>query len=177
MKPGMNLVSYFGQSKHTDAQIPLNFDAAGDIRWYLDLSAHPSLSNLFYDVGIEWLANGNLYFGDGRTGQIVEMDMLARIAHQDLESPGLEVFVGNGSQSGNANADPRFLKRLVGGSKRCFGHASSGKLSVCSPTRASWIHVSSNHKVESINLWNRSGQKVSMEVRQPWWRAQRHASC
>ncbi len=79
MKPGMNLVSYFGQSKHTDAQIPFIFDAAGDIRWYLDLSAHPSLSNLFYDVGIERLANGNLYFGDGRTGQIVEMDMLGHV--------------------------------------------------------------------------------------------------
>ena len=102
---------------------------------------------------------------------------LAWITHEDLESPGLDVFVGNGSQSGNANVDPRFLKRLVGGSKRCFGHASSGNQSVCSRTCASWIHVSSNHKVESINPWNRSGQKVSMEVRQPWWRAQRHASC
>ena len=79
MKPGMNLVSYFGQSRTTDAQIPFMFDAAGSIRWYLDFSNHPTLSNLFYDVGVERLANGNLYFGDGSTAQIVEVDMLGRV--------------------------------------------------------------------------------------------------
>ncbi len=79
MKPGMNLVSYFGQSRSTDAQIPFMFDAAGSIRWYLDYSSHPTLSNLFYDVGVERLANGNLYFGDGSTGQIVEVDMLGHV--------------------------------------------------------------------------------------------------
>ncbi len=98
MKPGMNLVSYFGHDSQLTPQRPFMFDAAGTIRWYLDFSSHPNLSNLFYDDGVERLANGNLYFGDGSTGRIIEMDMLGRIVntwtmpgygfhHQVLEKP------------------------------------------------------------------------------------------
>lgn len=79
MKPGMNLVSYFGHDGELTPQRPFIFDAAGTIRWYLDFSNHPNLSNLFYDNGVERLANGNLYFGDRSTGRIIEMDMLGRI--------------------------------------------------------------------------------------------------
>ena len=84
MKPGMNLVSYFGRSKkpEANAQIPFIFDTAGDIRWYLDMAGHPSLSYLFYDVGVERLTNGNLYFGDGASDQIVEMNMLGHIINR-----------------------------------------------------------------------------------------------
>ena len=98
MKPGMHLVSYFGHDSQLTPQRPFIFDAAGTIRWYLDLGNHPTLSNLFYDDGVERLANGNLYFGDGSTGRIIEMDMLGRIVntwtmpgygfhHQVLEKP------------------------------------------------------------------------------------------
>jgi arylsulfate sulfotransferase len=98
MKPGMNLVSYFGHDSELTPQRPFIFDDAGTIRWYLDLRNHPNLSTLFYDDGVERLANGNLYFGDGSTGRIIEMDMLGRIVnewgmpgygfhHQVLEKP------------------------------------------------------------------------------------------
>lgn len=97
-KPGMNLVSYFGHDGELTPQRPFIFDATGTIRWYLDLQSHPNLSELFYDDGVERLANGNLYFGDGSTGRIIEMDMLGRIVddwplpgygfhHQVLEKP------------------------------------------------------------------------------------------
>jgi arylsulfate sulfotransferase len=81
MKSGMNLVSYFGHDSQLTPQRPFMFDAAGAIRWYLDFTQHPNLSNLFYDDGVERLANGNLYFGDRSTGRIVEMDMLGRIVN------------------------------------------------------------------------------------------------
>jgi arylsulfate sulfotransferase len=81
MKPGMNLVSYFGYVTEVSPQRPFIFDTDGAIRWYLDLRRHPNLFNLFYDDGVERLANGNLYFGDGSTGRIIEMDMLGRIVH------------------------------------------------------------------------------------------------
>ncbi len=81
VKPGMNLVSYFGHDSELTPQRPFIFDAAGAIRWYLDFTGHPTLSNLFYDDGVERLANGNLYFGDRSSGRIIEMDMLGRIVH------------------------------------------------------------------------------------------------
>jgi arylsulfate sulfotransferase len=98
IKPGMNLVSYFGHDSELAPQRPFIFDETGAIRWYLDLRNHPNLSTLFYDDGVERLANGNLYFGDGSTGRIIEMDMLGRIVnewampgygfhHQVLEKP------------------------------------------------------------------------------------------
>lgn len=98
MKPGMNLVGYFGHDSELTPQRPFIFDALGTIRWYLDFRTHPNLASLFYDDGVERLANGNLYFGDGSTGRIIEMDMLGRIVnewpmpgygfhHQVLEKP------------------------------------------------------------------------------------------
>ncbi len=89
MKPGMNLVGYFGYANGNELtpQRPFIFDADGAIRWYLDFTNHPSLSGLFYDVGVERLANGNLYFGDGSTGRIIEMDMMGRIV-RTWDMPG-----------------------------------------------------------------------------------------
>ena len=89
MKPGMNIVSYFGHNGRERPQLPFVFDAAGDVRWYLDLSGHPTLPELFYDNGVEMLANGNLYFGDGNSGQIVEMNFLGEVVNQ-WPIPGYE---------------------------------------------------------------------------------------
>ena len=83
-KPGMNLVSYFGRIGEAFPQIPFFFDSEGAVRWYLDVSEHPTLSNLFFDVGIERLANGNLFFGDINSERIVEMDMLGRVVREWL---------------------------------------------------------------------------------------------
>lgn len=79
MKPGLHLVSYFGHDGALNPQRPFIFDNAGTIRWYLDYSDHETLSDLFYDNGVERLANGNLYFGDGNTNQIYEINMLGEI--------------------------------------------------------------------------------------------------
>ncbi len=65
MEPGMTLVSYFGHAGSPYPQRPFIFDSYGDIRWYLDFKTHPQLQNLFYDDGMERLANGNFYFGSG----------------------------------------------------------------------------------------------------------------
>lgn len=81
MTPGFTLVSEFGRGYGPGfaPQRPMMFDAYGDVRWYLDFADHPSLSSLFYDVGVERLANGNLYFGDTSTSTIYEVDMLGRV--------------------------------------------------------------------------------------------------
>ena len=81
-KPGMNLVSYFGHANNTLPQIPFIFDQYGHIRWYANMATHPVLKNLFYDAGVERLKNGNLYFGDGNSGRLVEMDMLGNIINE-----------------------------------------------------------------------------------------------
>jgi arylsulfate sulfotransferase len=81
MTPGFTLVSAFGRGYGAgfSPQRPFMFDAYGDVRWTLEFKDHPLLSNLFYDVGVERLANGNLYFGDTSTASIYEVTMLGRV--------------------------------------------------------------------------------------------------
>jgi len=78
MAPGMTLVSYFGYRDTATPQTPFIFDNYGDIRWYFDFHSSPVLNKLFYDDGMERLQNGNLYFGDGTTNTIYELDFLGR---------------------------------------------------------------------------------------------------
>jgi len=89
MVEGMTFVSYFGHTGPDDfvPQRPFMFDRSGIIRWYLDFSDHPVFSNLFYDNGMERLQNGNLYFGDGTTNRIYEIDMFGEIVNQ-WDMPG-----------------------------------------------------------------------------------------
>ena len=100
MTEGWTFVSYFGfaQGGSSSPQRPFMFDMYGDIRWYLDFTGHPILGGLFYDDGMERLENGNLYFGDGNTNKIYEINMLGEILntwdmqgygfhHQVLEKP------------------------------------------------------------------------------------------
>lgn len=75
----LHFVNYFGFQFSFRPQRPFIFDQFGDIRWYLDYSQHPTFSTLFYDNGMQRLANGNLFFGDGSTGSIYEIDMAGRI--------------------------------------------------------------------------------------------------
>ena len=78
-KPGMNLVNYFGATGELLPMTPVFVDAAGDVRWYAAFERHEVLGRLFYDVGPERLANGDLFFGDGNSGRIVSLDMLGNI--------------------------------------------------------------------------------------------------
>ncbi|MBX2872259.1 MAG: aryl-sulfate sulfotransferase [Saprospiraceae bacterium] len=84
---GLTLVSYFGYFENLFPQRPFAFDQHGDIRWYLDYSSHPTLQGLFYDVGVEQLANGNFYFGDGEKDKIFEVNPFGLIV-QSWDLPG-----------------------------------------------------------------------------------------
>lgn len=100
MAEGWTHVSYFGHAENGNnyPQRPFIFDTHGDIRWYLDFSEHPELNELYYDDGVERLQNGNLYFGDGTTNTIYEVNMLGEVLntwdmpgygfhHEVLEKP------------------------------------------------------------------------------------------
>ena len=99
--PGMNLVSYFGHNGTFRPTQPFMFDRAGKIRWAFDVSQHPTLSNLFYDDGVEALANGNLYFGDQSTNAVVEIDRFGTVLHR-WPFPGYE-FHHNAVEKPNGN--------------------------------------------------------------------------
>lgn len=75
MQPGFTLVSSF----HHSPNIPYMIDNYGHVRWYLNTSEHPDFSSLFYDVGIEQLQNGNLYFGNLSTNKYFEIDFFGNI--------------------------------------------------------------------------------------------------
>lgn len=79
IKPGMNLVNYFGHNGEFLPQRPFIFDEFGDIRWFIDFSDDPVLSSLFFDNGMNRLKNGNMIFGDGNSGALYEMNMLGEI--------------------------------------------------------------------------------------------------
>ena len=79
IKPGFNLVNYFGFNSDPFPQTAFAFDAYGDIRWYLDFSGHPELGGLFYDVGMILLQNGNLAFGDKNSDKIYEVDYFGEV--------------------------------------------------------------------------------------------------
>ena len=80
-EPEFNFVNYFGFNQNFRPQRPFIFDQFGDIRWYLNFSGHPELSELFYDNGMTRLRNGNLLTGNGFTGIIHEIDMMGRLVN------------------------------------------------------------------------------------------------
>ena len=81
MAEGMTFVSYFGHNGNPFPNAPFIYDDFGDIRWYADFISSPFLNTLFFDNGMEQLKNGNLYFGDGETNNIYEMDFLGNIVN------------------------------------------------------------------------------------------------
>jgi len=64
---------------YTNPNVCYMFDDFGHVRWILDYSGHPELNKLLYEVGVEQLANGNLYFGDITTNRIYEVDLFGNI--------------------------------------------------------------------------------------------------
>jgi len=100
-KSGMNLVTYAGRTNPPLPQMPIIFDQYGHIRWYADLSTHPTMRGLNYDAGVERLQNGNLYFGDKHTDHLYEMDMFGRFVNEwnlpgyDFHHNVLELPSGN----------------------------------------------------------------------------------
>ncbi len=76
MEPGLTLVSYRGVY---NPNMPFMMDAYGKIRWILDYSNYPPLQQLFYDVGLERLQNGNFYFGNSATRSIHEVGVYGEL--------------------------------------------------------------------------------------------------
>ncbi len=76
MEPGFTLIS---NRTFYNPNIPYMIDSYGNIRWLLYYKQHPVLKRLFYDVGVERLANGNFYFGDMSTSAIYEVDIWGEI--------------------------------------------------------------------------------------------------
>lgn len=81
--------------------VPYAIDHNGEIRWILDYSKHESLNEWYYDVGIEFLSNGNLYFGDKSTSKIYEIDWFGEILNT-WDMPGYS-FHHNVIEKPNAN--------------------------------------------------------------------------
>lgn len=79
IKPGLNLVNSFSNNGEAVPQRPFMFDEEGEVRWYLDYEGHPQLGNLFYDVGLIRLRNGNFAFGDGNSATLYEVDVMGEV--------------------------------------------------------------------------------------------------
>lgn len=79
MEPGFTLVSYRAKGNPTPAFM---IDNDGNVRWILDTTSEFELSNLNFDVGIERLQNGNLYFGNWPSTNLYETNMLGEIQNK-----------------------------------------------------------------------------------------------
>ena len=155
MAQGMTFVSYFGYAVNPFPQFPFVFDAFGDIRWYRDFRLTTSLSNLFYDDGIERLQNGNLYFGDISSNTIYEMDMMGNILntwplpgyqfHHNVQEKPNGNFLVSVSNQGIATTED-FIIEIDRGSKQIIktwdlrASLQSSRKTLTADT-VDWIHV------------------------------------
>lgn len=169
---GFTLVSYFGHNGQNVPLRPFMFDQFGDIRWYLDYSEHPRLKNLFYDVGIEKLQNGNYYFGDGATDKIYEVDPFGLIVktwdlpgfehhHQVYEKPNGNFLVTVNKQGINTVEDHILeIDRQFNVITRVWDLRQSLDYNRTSLTnnRSDWIHVNSIAYDEADNTIILSGR-------------------
>lgn len=176
MAGGMTFVSYFGfngpQDQNFTPQRPFIFDTYGDIRWYLDFSSHDTLSTLFYDNGMERLQNGNLYFGDGSTARIYEINMLGETLdswdmpgygfhHNVIEKPNGN-FVISASQDG-ADTIEDFIIEIDRSSKQIINvwdlqESLDYDRTTWTEDREDWIHVNALAYDESDNTIIISGR-------------------
>lgn len=79
MEPGLTLIS---NRSNLPPNRPYMIDAFGKVRWVLDYTNHSVLGNLYYDVGIERLQNGNFYFGEASNDAIYEIDVYGDIVNE-----------------------------------------------------------------------------------------------
>ncbi|WP_412063442.1 aryl-sulfate sulfotransferase [Rubrivirga sp. IMCC45206] len=98
VRPGVTVVSYFGHDGSVTPQRVFAYDAAGAIRYVLDVSGHPDLGALFFDNGVSRLANGNWLLPDRSSNAMYEIDLVGRVVrswpfqgvrfhHEALELP------------------------------------------------------------------------------------------
>lgn len=88
MEPGVNLVSYPGESE-IDVSVPYMVDADGEIRWILLLKNAPEFQRFSASIGLKRTAKGTFISGDGQQQRIVEMDMFGKLLRRwDLAKLG-----------------------------------------------------------------------------------------
>jgi len=88
MEPGLNLVSYPGQSE-IDTSCPYMLDEDGEIRWVLMLKNSPELARFSQSIGLKRTAKGTFISGDMSEDRIVELDALGNLLKQwDLKKLG-----------------------------------------------------------------------------------------
>ena len=172
MQEGMTLVSYFGYSENAIPQTPLIFDAYGDIRWYTDFSKSTALANLFYDDGMERLQNGNLYFGDGSTNKIYEMDFLGNIVntwdfpgygfHHNVQEKPNGNFLVTVSKQGSPTVEDHIIE-IDRNTKQIISHwdltqSLQYSRQILNDNTVDWIHVNAVQYDESDNTIIISGR-------------------
>ncbi|EEI91071.1 arylsulfotransferase (ASST) [Sphingobacterium spiritivorum ATCC 33300] len=137
MEPGVNLVSYPGESE-LDTSCPYMLDADGEIRWILLLKKSPELQYLAASIGLKRLKNGNFLSGDMYQNRIVELDLFGKLVRQwDLKKLGY-TFHHEVSEAKNGNFLITVTKssaRLNNGKPRINDHIIE-----LNPTSGSLVH-------------------------------------
>lgn len=124
LEPGMNLVSYPGESE-LDVSTPYMIDAAGEVRWILLLKSSPDLQHFSASIGLKRMKNGHFLSGDGYEHRLVEIDMFGNLVHKwDLAKLGY-AFHHEVSEAENGNFLVTVTKnaaRLKNGKPRVNDH-------------------------------------------------------
>lgn len=88
MEPGLNLVSYPGQSE-IDTSRPYMVDENGDIRWILLFKDSPELAHFAQSIGLKRTKKGTYISGDMSEDRIIEVDVLGNLLNEwSLKSMG-----------------------------------------------------------------------------------------
>ncbi|WP_316821659.1 aryl-sulfate sulfotransferase [Pedobacter gandavensis] len=124
MEPGLNLVSYPGESE-LDVSCPYMLDADAEVRWILLLKQSPKLQRLAASIGLKRMKNGNFLSGDGQDSRIVEIDMFGNLINEwDLKKLGY-TFHHEVTEASNGNfliTVSKSAARLVNGKPRINDH-------------------------------------------------------
>lgn len=102
MEPGINLVSYPGQSE-LDTSLPYMIDNEGELRWLLLLKKSPDLQKFSGSIGLRRTKKGTFISGDQSQQRVVEIDLFGNLINQwDLGKLGYG-FHHEVSEAANGN--------------------------------------------------------------------------
>lgn len=102
MEPGINLVSYPGQSE-LDTSLPYMIDNEGELRWLLLLKKSPDLQKFAGSIGLKRTKKGTFISGDQSQQRVVEIDLFGNLVNQwDLGKLGYG-FHHEVSEAANGN--------------------------------------------------------------------------
>lgn len=88
MEPGINLVSFPGQSE-LDTSLPYMLDDEGEVRWILLLKNSPKLEKIAHSIGLKRTKKGTYITGDMSEDRVVELDIYGNLLKEwDLKKLG-----------------------------------------------------------------------------------------